>query len=206
MKLMMLFSILLVAAGSSFAADEERLELFPKSPPVPAGGKGKVEFYRPEYLLGENVKARFVIENAGSEPFDIHLGSDYSGSIRADRFRVSAKDEAGHEVLDPYPGAASMGGLGGYSTLKPGQKHTEVVPVLRYLRFDHAGRYTVQISHDLGWNKSKRPYPVGEASITFVEPNAKQAEQIVARMEKTPGNGEESPDVSVLRLPVFLVP
>jgi len=206
MKLLTLFSLLLAVSAMSFGADASHNAFFPDAPPVPAGAKVTVEFDRAEYFLGETVYASFIIENTGAEPFQIFLGSDYSGSMRADRFRVTATDEAGHEAADPFPNAGSMGGLGFEPTIKPGEKHTEKVPVLHYRRFDHPGRYTVRISHDLGWNQSGRPYPVGEATITFREPDAAQAEQIVARMENSRGASDEPPDFSVLRLPIFLAP
>lgn len=206
MKLLALFSLLLAVARMSHGADAPRNELFPNAPPVPAGAKVTIAFDRAQYFLGENVYARFIIENTGAEPFQISLGSDYSGSIRADRFRVTATDEAGRAVADPFPNAGSMGGLGFDSTIKPGETHTEKVPILLYRRFDRPGRYTVRISHDLGWNQSGRPYPVGEGTIIFQEPDAAQAERIVAAMEKLRTQGGEAPDFSVLRLPVFLAP
>src|SRR6187551_5732 len=119
MKLLIFVSILLAVIGGSRAADDIAVRMNPKAPPVPAGAKVTIEFDHPQYFLGENVTAKFVIENTGAEPFTIFLGSDYSGSMRAVRFRVSATDEGGHPVLDPFPDSASMGGLGFNRTIAP---------------------------------------------------------------------------------------
>ena len=182
---------------------------------VPEGAKVTLELDRPEYFLGENVLAHFVLENTGSKPFKISQGGDYRGSSRSLRFVVTATNEAGHETEDPDPHPMNLGGLEGTSEVKPGAKFTVSIPLVRYRKFDAPGRYTIRVSHDLGWREEpggpKRP--VAEASVTFHMPTPEQAETVVAGMEamkEDPGvsQGQRSPDYpdfGALRQPVYLL-
>ncbi len=81
--------------------------------PVPEGAKVTLETDRQEYLLGENILVHFVLENAGTQPFDADFGGDYRGSSRAIRFQVTATDEAGKDAEDPDPNQLCYGGRGG---------------------------------------------------------------------------------------------
>ena len=182
--------------------------------PIPERVKVTLEFDRPEYFLGENVLAHFVIENTGTTPFKISQGGDYRGSSRSLRFKVTATDEAGHETADPDPDPSCFGGLVNQPTIKPGGKFTVSVPLVRYREFDAPGKYTVRVSHDLGWQEPTdgRPRSVAEGTVTFRMPDDAQAEKIVAQMEALPedpnvSQGERSPDYAdfaALRQPVYL--
>ena len=60
---------------------------------------------------------------------------------------------------------------------------------MRYRLISKGGRYTVRVSHDFGWKAdAKRKYPVAEGTVVFREPDAKQAEQVLAGIVKLPEN------------------
>ncbi len=182
--------------------------------PVPVGAKVILTSDRAEYWLGENVFVHFVLENTGSEPFEFDAGGDYRGAPRALRFKVTAKDEDRHAAEDPFPPGTFWfgGGLGGGGTLKPGEKWTHSVPIMRYCDIDHAGRWTFRITHDLGWKEDERKRPVGEIVLTFKMPGDAQAEKVVQEMEAMPRHSwprhplRNLPDYTCLRLPVYLGP
>jgi hypothetical protein len=180
--------------------------------PVPEGAKVTLEFDRPDYFLGENVLVHFVLQNTGDTPFEASWGGDYRGASRHLRFKVTATDEAGQPAEDPDPSGMCMGGLGGPRTLKPGEKFTTSLPLMRYCDIVKPGVYTIRATHDFGWKEGQRKRPVGETTITFRMPNPEQAERIVSQMAELPDWpnkfwGERSPpyaDFRCLRHPVYL--
>ena len=180
--------------------------------PVPEGAKVTLEFDRPDYFLGENVLVHFVLQNTGDTPFEASWGGDDRGASRHLRFKVTATDEAGQAAEDPDPAHKCWGGRGGPKTLKPGEKFTTSLPLMRYCDIVKPGVYTIRATHDFGWKEGERKRPVGETTITFRMPNAKQAERIVSEMPGLPdwpdtSWGKRSPpyaDFSCLRHPVYL--
>ncbi len=180
--------------------------------PVPEGAKVTLELDRSEYLLGENVLVHFVLQNTGDAEFEASFGSDYRGSSRHLRFKITARDEAGQAAEDPDPFPMCMGGYGGPKTLDPDGKFTTSLPLMRYCDIVKPGVYTIRATHDFGWKQGERKRPVGETTITFRMPNAKQAKRIVSEMAKLPkwpdnSWGERSrstADFRCLRYPVYL--
>ncbi len=198
---------------TSAAAAEPRWEAG-VMPPVPVGARVRLETSRPEYFLGENVLVHFILENAGSEPFELSFGGDYRGASRALRFKVTATDAAGRKVDDPNPSTLNFGGLGGTRTLKPGERFIQSLPLLRYVQLERPGRYKIAATHDFGWKAGPLPHPVGELTLSFRLPDAAGAERVLAQMEQLPTDagarvGEKSrdyADFSCLRAPVYLAP
>lgn len=182
--------------------------------PVPEGAKVTLEFDRPDYFLGENVLMHFVLQNTGDTPFEASWGHDYRGASRHLRFKVTATDEAGQAAEDPDPSDMCMGGLGGPETLKPGEKFTTSLPLMRYCQIDQPGLYRIRATHDFGWREGERKRPVGETTITFRMPDAAKAEWIVSRMENLPNTpnaiwgrrSRDYADFGCLRQPVYLEP
>jgi HEAT repeat protein len=180
--------------------------------PVPEGAKVTLEFDRPDYFLGENVLMHFVLQNTGETPFEASWGGDYRGASRHLRFKVTATDEAGQEAEDPDPWPMCMGGLGGPMTLKPNEKFTTSLPLMRYCDIVKPGVYNIRATHDFGWKEGERKRPVGETTITFHIPNAEQAERIVSEMAELPDWPDTSwgkrsapyADFRCLRHPVYL--
>src|SRR5439155_6104901 len=108
------------------------------------------------------------------------------GATRHLRFKVMATDDKGKEVPDPDPSQDCFGGLGYSKEIKPGDKHYESLPLLRYRRFDRPGTYQLSVSHDLGWGKGAGKAAPARATIKFVMPTPKQARQVVKEMDNLP--------------------
>ncbi|HRI54526.1 MAG TPA: HEAT repeat domain-containing protein, partial [Pseudomonadota bacterium] len=197
----------------SAAAAEPRWEAGVMQP-VPAGARVRLEAGRSEFFLGENVLVHFILENVGSQPFEMAFGGDYRGASRALRFKVTATDEAGRIAEDPDPSPLNFGGLGGTRTLKPGERFVQSLPLMRYAQLERPGRYKIVATHDFGWKAGPLPHPTGELTLTFRLPDAAQAEQVLAQMEKLPTDpstrfGEKArdyADFSCLRAPAYLGP
>lgn len=199
--------------GANAAAAEPRWEAGVMQP-VPAGARVRLEASRSEFFLGENVLVHFILENVGSQPFDMAFGGDYRGASRALRFKVTATDEAGRAAEDPDPSPLNFGGLGGTRTLKPGERFIKSLPLMRYAQLERPGRYKIVATHDFGWKAGPLAHPVGELTLTFRLPDAAQAERVLAQMEKLPTDpsasfGQKSrdyADFSCLRAPAYLGP
>lgn len=197
----------------SAAAAEPRWEAGVMQP-VPAGARVRLEAGRSEFFLGENVLIHFILENVGSQPFEMAFGGDYRGASRALRFKVTATDEAGRVAEDPDPSPLNFGGLGGTRTLKPGERFVQSLPLMRYAQLERPGRYKIVATHDFGWKAGPLPHPTGELTLTFRLPDAAQAEQVLAQMEKLPTDpstrfGEKArdyADFSCLRAPAYVGP
>ena len=182
--------------------------------PVPSGAKVTLETDRREYFLGENVLLHFTLENTGKQPFEASFGGDYRGSTRALRFKVTATDQQRRVAEDPDPNPINYGGFGGPRTLKPGEKFSQSLPLMRHCEIDHAGEYTIRATHDFGWKEGARKRPVGEITLTFRNPTVAEAERIVGDVEKQSADpdatfGQRSQnyrDFTSLRQPIYLVP
>lgn len=196
-----------------FAADES-MWAFGPTQPVPEGASVTLEFDRPSYFLGENVLVHFILENTSDESFEASWGADYEGASRHLRFKITAMDEAGNLAEDPDPSQNCFGGIGGPHRLGPGEKFVTSLPLMRSCDIKEPGRYTIRATHDFGWKEGERKRPVGEATITFLLPDAAEAERIVAQMERLPTDPDASfgkrsrnyADFSCLRHPVYLEP
>lgn len=182
--------------------------------PVPPGAQVTLELERDWYFIGENVLVNFVLTNAGTEPFQASFGGDYRGAGRHLRFKVTATDEQGHLVEDPEPSPQCFGGMEREAKLQPGESYVESLPLMRYRKIDHAGRYTVRATHDFGWKQGEPKRPIGEVEITFRLPSPAEAETVVKDMENLPEDPRNSfgkrsvaySDFSCLSHPVYLEP
>lgn len=174
---------------------------------------------RTEYILGENVRVTFSLENTGLVEFTADFGGDYRGGTRANRFKVTASDSNGQKADDPDPDQRHFGGLVRPAKLGPGQKSAEKISLTRYCRITQPGTYVIRVGHDCGWKLAEGSIPAGGTKIVFRLPTAKEAEAIVAKIaegtvkEKLP-NGYKSwsdiaslhewSDFASLQAPVYL--
>jgi hypothetical protein len=180
---------------------------------IPEGARVTIKADRDEYWIGEKVFADFVVENVGKTPFRVSSGEDQRGATRPLRFKVIATDQNGEEAEDPVPGQLPFyGGFGVECEVKPGEKFAETFVLLRYVDIKKAGRYTIQVTHDLGWKEEEgQKRPVAEMVLTFRMPGPEEAAKIVAEMvekkteERRVGMAmTDGADFETLRLPVFL--
>ncbi len=93
-------------------------------------------------ILGEPLFLTFQIINRGDKPYSFTYGGDYRGSVRANSFHITAVDEQGEAVKDPYS-YNNFGGLMGNKTLKPQEKYTERLFLGHWCAFAKPGIYTV---------------------------------------------------------------
>lgn len=213
-RLLPLAAFLLAWSPCSLAAQFDPAIRWPGTQPVPEGAKVTLEFDKAEYFLGENVLVHFILENAGAEAFEASFGHDYRGATRHLRFKVTATNQEGVEAEDPDLQQHDMGGFGGPVTLKPGETFVQSLPLMRYCRINEPGLYTIRATHDFGWSEEERKRPVGETTVTFLLPDAAQAERIVSEMEQLPAYGSSSrgertgayADFRCLDHPVYLDP
>jgi len=207
-----LFYLALTLCAIPVRAGYESMWVEQATQAVPEGAKVTLELDRSDYFLGENVLVHFVLHNTGDTPFEASWGGDYRGASRHLRFKVIATDETGQAAEDPDPSPMCMGGLGGPKTLKPGEKFTTSLPLMRYCDIVKPGVYTIRATHDFGWKEGKRKRPVGQTRVTFRMPSFQQAQRIVSEMVKLPDWpdrywGKRSPpyaDFRCLRHPIYL--
>lgn len=163
--------ILVPGITCSFASEKEF---------VPENVKVTLSCDREEYFLGENILVHFRLQNTGGAPFNAEYGGDYRGSVRSLRFKVTATDQNGEETADPYPNSMCMGGLGGSVIVTPEKPFYHSVPIVRYLRFEKPGVYTIRIHHDFGWQESaQRKFPEGKIVLYLKSPSKEQARELV---------------------------
>ena len=190
-------------------------------------GKSEVElkFDKKQYYFGEPCLVEFVLRNTGDKEISYESGGDYRGASRALRFRVQAVDAHGEPVPDADP-AMCFGGMFGTRTLKPGEEWRQKLWPLDYLRLTKPGKYTVRITHDLGWNgreaasgrenADKSSFvpkdwraPIGEAQVEFLIPDEQQAEKVLdaisAELKKRENDeSRRVPSTRDLAFPVYL--
>jgi len=165
---------------------------------------------KPAYLLGENVLLRFRVENLSKESIFVDTGGDYRGSPRALRYQVEAFDSQGKLLADPHPNPMCFGGLSCRLEVKPGQSFQASLALAHYRRIPGVGKFRICVTHDLGWKKAPRAW----MDLEFRQPTAQQADQLVQRMQHTPGQvsvsiGQLTPDFRdfwTLSYPIYLQP
>ncbi len=114
----------------------------------------RFEMEKPQYLLGEPVFCRFVIQNTGTKVFAFRyrtptrmLGTDYD---QEPRFQVT--NVGGVRLRDPgrWPCGSPQGSaVYGSVTLPPGQTHTESWLLDQWATFTAPGRYHVHAERRL---------------------------------------------------------
>jgi hypothetical protein len=194
---------------------------------APVAGRATVElrFAKAQYFFGEPCVAEFVLKNADDREISFNTGGDYRGSARELRYLVRAIVANG-EVVPPADPTLCFGGILGMQKLKPGEEWRHELWVLDYLQLTQPGKYTVRITHDLGWMgyrdrvksaKQKEAFdskdwlaPIGEAQIEFVVPDAQQAENILdaltVEFKKEDRDKKRIPYARDFALPAYLEP
>jgi hypothetical protein len=147
---------------------------------IPKNAQVSISTNKIKYFLGENILLHFKLENTGNKTFQASFGSDYRGAARSLRWIVTATDELGDTVADPYPGGFCMGGIGGPSDVTKEDPYYHSIPVLRYLRFEKPGTYKVKVHHDFGWRThTYEEFPDAEIQLVITQVTEKDAEKLV---------------------------
>ncbi len=148
-------------------------------PPVPDGARVTVTIVGDaNCVLGNPIRLRFVLSNAGSEPFGFNTGGDYRWSGFPTRYKCSVRDRAGTALA--ATSAATPGGMVGTRTLHVGGEHCEELLLQNYVRVDRPGEFTLRVVHDFGWSATDdKPHPVAEARFGIALPTAAQADELV---------------------------
>ncbi|MDR1284304.1 MAG: hypothetical protein LBK99_26350, partial [Opitutaceae bacterium] len=123
-------------------------------PPPEGAASVTLTSAKTRWYFGEPCLIEFNLTNTGSAPFAFTDGGADGFDNRLLRFRVHATDEHGQPV--PFAGVDIRGSMGetpiSSNTLLPGETWSKKLRPLRYHHFDKPGRYTIRITHDLGWN------------------------------------------------------
>lgn len=102
-----------------------------------------------EIILGENISMTFYVKNLGQKPYQFFVGGDNRGSVRHNNFHITAVNENGIAVKDPYS-YDNFGGLGNDINLEQGEIYAERLYLGHWCEFDKPGVYTVTCSRTLG--------------------------------------------------------
>ncbi|MBL4705497.1 MAG: hypothetical protein JKY54_13320 [Flavobacteriales bacterium] len=151
-----------------------------KNQSIPNNAKASLSTSKSNFLLGENILVHFKLENTGGNSFKANFGGDYRAAARSLRWKVTAINEKGDTVADPYPEGFCMGGLGYETEITKDEPYYRSIPILRYLRFEKPGTYRLKIHHDFGWKSySETEFPDAEMELVIKEPTEKEARKLV---------------------------
>lgn len=185
-----------------------------------------IELDKTEFYVGENILLHYHLRNISDKAISYSTGWDHRNNAgRALRFKVEAKDDQGNEAADPCFHIMSMGGIGGYRTLEPGEEYWYGIGLLKYRELPPSD-WTISVFHDLGWEPSPFPYneftqsikipekpqfaPVVKIKLTIKEPTEEIAKQIIKETLALPtesyteGRKASFQDFSLLCHPVYL--
>jgi len=186
-------------------------------PPVPQTAKVSLSFAAERLRIGDDIQMVFRLQNTGKEPFSYSVGGDYRGSGFPTRCKVVVKNSRGETLPTPDRNVPMMGGRAQTRQLEAGGKFDQILPLFAYVSIDRPGVYTVQVTHDFGWEQTARlRFPVAAATLTIAEPASAEAKARVDELLKArsavPTESNPNPGYTVdtqlrrLRHPVFLTP
>lgn len=125
--------------------------------------------YKAEVVLGEPLRATFIVENLGPTNFEFWFGGDYRGTGRHDRFKIAITNSDGNPLPDPLTNLWFGGGISWPVRLKPGQSFSNVLDLTAFRVIDKPGAYTVSCSFafDEQWREVKQTNPVVQTTFTL---------------------------------------
>lgn len=185
---------LLTSVG--FAAVEDRPDLVPAAPfvppepspliqenspgryPTPPGAHIRLEADSFEYVIGERVTLRLILENQGEEPFVAEINNR--------GIRARAWDSNGEFVPQSHSIQIFGSGFTHAAEIKPGESKTTQTTLHEHGLISSPGTYTIRATDDYGWATSIHPHPIGEIELTFREPTPSEAAQIVHQILSQP--------------------
>lgn len=119
-----------------------------------------------QIILGQPLFITFTVVNKADKPYRFFVGGDNRGSIRHNNFRITAVDENGQAVKDPYS-YNHFGGPGNNITLEPGQTYTERLYLGHWCEFERPGLYILTCKRKLLDYGSEPRYPAVPIETNF---------------------------------------
>ena len=119
-----------------------------------------------ECILGEPIFITFSAKNLADKTYGFHVGGDNRGSVRHNRFRITAVDSNGKPVKDPHS-YVHHGGFGRDVVLKPGESYTERLYLGFWCAFEKPGVYDVNCERTLTADGGDAKYPAVAVVTTF---------------------------------------
>lgn len=119
-----------------------------------------------ECILGEPVFITFSVKNISDKPYGFFVGGDNRGSVRHNRFRITAADSDGRPVKDPYS-YEHHGGHGKDVILQAGESYAERLFLGFWCAFDKPGVYDVKCERTLTADGLEPKYPPAPIVTTF---------------------------------------
>ncbi|MDP2898447.1 MAG: hypothetical protein Q8Q12_18060 [bacterium] len=119
-----------------------------------------------ECVFGEPVFVTFSAKNLSDKPYGFFVGGDNRGSVRHNRFRITAADSDGRPVKDPYS-YDHHGGFGKDVILQSGESYTERLYLGFWCAFDKPGVYDVRCERTLTADGLEPKYPPVPIVTTF---------------------------------------
>jgi hypothetical protein len=150
---------------------------------------------QPEVVLGEPLRATFLVENVGATNFDFWFGGDYRGTGRHDRFKIAVTNAAGEAMPDPIPHPMDFGGFVQHVELAHGQSFSNVLQLTDFRVIDKPGVYTVSCSFpfDEQWRRHNATNPTVNTTFTLTilertpQRVAKVLEELMAKAQSQHG-------------------
>lgn len=171
-----------------------------------------------EVFLGEPLYIMFYVKNVGNKPIHLKTMGDYRGG-RPGRYTITAVDEDGNPVFDPFIGS-HRGGRVGSPQIDPGQSYSEQLLLSVWCKFEEPGNYTVTCKRTLNLRMQEgiEGEPVNKPIesvfvLNLKVPSEQQAREIVQRVISQSGVPSVDsrmpvwgkPDLSMLSHPVYML-
>jgi HEAT repeat protein len=119
-----------------------------------------------ECILGQPLFITFSVKNLSDKAYGFFVGGDNRGSVRHNRFHITAADANGQPLKDPYS-YNNFGGFGRDIVLEPGKTHTERLYLGFWCAFEKAGVYDVTCKRTLTADGRNSEYPPAPIVTTF---------------------------------------
>ena len=146
-----------------------------------------------EIILGENISMTFYVKNLGQKPYEFFVGGDSRGSIRHNNFHITAVDENGVPVEDPFS-YDNFGGPGNYMNIEQGEIYAERLYLGHWCRFEKPGIFTVTCSRTLSPIRQEES-PEVPVKVSFklniVPSNKNNIAQLVKQLGEQVDTGDE---------------
>jgi len=147
-----------------------------------------------ECIFGEPIFITFSVKNLSDKAYGFAIGGDIRGSVRHNRFHITAVDANGQSVKDPYS-YRHFGGHGRDVVLESGESYTERLYLGFWCAFEKPGVYEVTSERTLTGDGRDAKYPPAPVVSTFkltIHPFDKEKmRHVIAGLGKKLREGDE---------------